>query len=355
MARCASGGGQGATDSLDAPGSAVARNVALSRRLLHEAFAELEAQCREERAHYERTGLSPPPQSGGRWAAYLSRERVQACEAQLLDFVRAHPECRARTLLPDQLRFLLLVQHRVTEDTSDFYRPLAERRHNDKFEGVLTEEGVNSQLVKDAHRSDWSVDGHSFSMQHEDRDTANGSADRRRQIAEFQRQLVTALEACVLGFGTRRGLSTLATQRLLQAVTTQMSQCGLANLDRSSQAAGYFVSGLGLEQRTAYSLSTAEAEGLGEVLQLSLCCLKTGFAHFQTEEGLAAMANGEEGPEGDGGPCPCAPSSYLYQYATLRFAPGVHGGAPEQIECTVLDALDEVHILPPCVDGWQPL
>uniref|UniRef100_A0A7S1S4Q9 Uncharacterized protein n=1 Tax=Alexandrium catenella TaxID=2925 RepID=A0A7S1S4Q9_ALECA len=299
--------------------------------------------------------MTPPPRSGGRWAAYLDRERVAASQAELLDFVRGHPECRSRVLAPGQLRFLLLLQHRVAEDTCDFHRPTEERRHNDKFEGVLSEDGVNSQLVKDSHRSDWKVDGSPFSMQHEDSPAPDADPKvRRQQILDFQRGLVTALETCVLGFAGRRGLSAPGTRRLLQAVTTQMSQCGLANLDRSSKAAGYFVGGLGLEQRTAYSLSTAETEGFGEVLRLSLCCLKTGFVHFQTAEGLAAMASGD-GSEGDGSPTPCAPSSYLYQYATLQFVPGGRENADERVECTVLDALDEVHIDPPRVDGFQPL
>merc|ERR1719271_1889159 len=114
----------------------------------------------------------------------------------------------------------------------------------------------------------------------------SATEDRKRIIARFQQELVVALEDHLLSFCRRRGLSELATRQLLQAVTTQMSQCGLANLDRSSRAAKYFVSGQGLDQRTAYSLSTMDTGSLGESLKLSLLCMKTGFSQYHTEETL---------------------------------------------------------------------
>lgn len=330
------------------------KNLALARTVIRQIFAVLEADCLEEQAQYTSAGLAASPQKRNRWASYTDKVRVQGFAASSLNFVRNHAECRMRELTESQLRFLVLLQHLVEEDSNDFYRPEAERKHQDTFEGQGTE-CVNSQLIKDAHRSEWSVDGITFSLQAQ---LAAGKhpagEDRRLAILAFQRELVTALEDHIISFCCRRGACELATQQLLQAVTTQMSQCGLANLDRSSRAAKYFVSGQGLDQRTAYSLSTMDAGPLGECLKLSMLCMKTGFSQYHTEETLGLLVRDGAGlgcaaspePSVECGPKHCRPSSYLYQYATLRFSPGSRGPLGEGAECVVIDALDEVHIEP---------
>jgi len=258
-----------------------------------------------------------------------------------MDFIRDHSECRMKVLPHAHVRFLILLQHFVSEDAKDFYRPESERKHYDAFEGVITN-GVNSQLVKDAHRSEWSVEGRTFSEQSKlSFQTTAGGEERRHAISAFQQEFVQSLETYLLEFCRRRGLSATGTERLLQVVTTQMSQCGLANLDRASQAAKYFVSGQGLEQRTAYNISSMDGgPQVGESLKLSMLCMKTGFTQYHTAETLNMAI-----PVGSG-PRDCSPSSYLYQYATLRFTPGPLVGGCEQTHCVVIDALDEVHIEP---------
>lgn len=331
--------------------NARSKNLALARSVIRQLFSSLEADCVEEQNQYRRAGITPSTQRCNRWATYTDKERMRCFMTKSLDFVRNHPECRTRELSEMQLRFLVLLQHLVEEDTFDFYRPEADRKHQDVFEGCLTD-GVNSQLVKDAHRSEWSVDGSSFTLQAQlAAGKHSASEDRKEAILSFQRELVIALEAHLLGFCGRRGLSKQGTKQLVQAVTTQMSQCGLANLDRSSRASKYFVSGAGLDQRTSYSISTMDAgPALGECLKLSLLCMKTGFSQYHTEEtlGLPGRDGGTPpGPGADCGPMQCAPTSYLYQYATLRFVPAARGLHGELAECVVIDALDEVHIDPP--------
>merc|ERR1719401_460422 len=242
-----------------------------------------------------------------------------------------------RRLTVPQIRFLVLLQHFVSEDTSDFYRPELLRKHQDAFEGILTDD-VNSQLVKDAHRSEFSVEGQTFTLQ-EDLPLHEGGPgdDRGSAIAAFQTEFVTALESYLLEFSARRGLSALGTRRLVQAVTTQMSQAGLANLDRGSQATRYFVGSQGLDQRTAYNLSTMHSTQLGESLKLSVLCMKTGFCQFLEKDELLRMPGVDY-------PKRCQPASYLYQYATLRFTPGPAVDNCESTVCTVLDTLDEAHI-----------
>eukprot|EP00406_Dinophysis_acuminata_P069108 CAMPEP_0179271942 /NCGR_PEP_ID=MMETSP0797-20121207/32239_1 /TAXON_ID=47934 /ORGANISM="Dinophysis acuminata, Strain DAEP01" /LENGTH=329 /DNA_ID=CAMNT_0020980317 /DNA_START=183 /DNA_END=1172 /DNA_ORIENTATION=- len=323
-------------------------NFDTARSVIQEAFAELEAQCREEKTQYQKTGAKPSLHKSNRWAMYTDKDRLQQFKVSSMDFVRDNPDCRTWLLSHVQLRFLVLLQHFVSEDTADFHRPERERSHSDVFEG-----DVNAQLIKDAHRSEWSVDGSSFSMQDQPVPAASLTGkDQRRVIAKFQQELVVAIEAYLLDFCGRRKLSVLGTQRLLHAVTTQMSQCGLANLDRSSQASKYFVGSKGLEQRTAYNISTMEAGPLGEALKLSMFCMKTGFSEYHTEAMFGDPGDLNSLDE-DVGPTQCAPSSYLYQYATLRFAPmaePVYGC--ERIDCTVIDALDEVHIEPAVEPGY---
>lgn len=319
----------------------------MARAVIQKIFAELEAQCREEKEQYQQSGALPSAHKGNRWAMYLNKKRLQEFMIRSMDFVRNNPDCRSWLLSPVQLRFLILLQHFVSEDTADFHRPEKERSHSDVFKG-----DVNSQLIKDAHRSEWTVEGRSFSLQEQLlKGVHQTGTDQRRVIAEFQQELVVALEAYLLDFCGRRKLSVQGTQRLLHAVTTQMSQCGLANLDRSSQASKYFVGSKGLEQRTAYNISTMDAGSLGEALKLSLFCMKTGFSEYHTEEVLGNLDLMDE----DAGPTRCAPSSYLYQYATLRFTPMALTESMcecERIDCTVIDALDEVCIKPVTEPGF---
>jgi len=320
-------------------GPALQRNMRMAKVVVREVFSEIEVQCAEERLHYEEAGITPPRHKMNTWLAYTNKARLQRYTADSLDFVQHNADCRTRALTPPQLRFLVLLQHFVSEDTDDLYRPENQRKHQDCFEGVLTD-GVNSQLVKDAHRSEFSVEGRCFSLEDLPQD-ADGAMDeeRRREIAKFQTEFVIALESYLLAFCQRNGFSTQGTKRMVQAVTTQMSQAGLANLDRGSQAARYFVGSVGLDQRTAYNLSTMYTPDHGESLKLSILCMKTGFSQYLVKDDLLKMS-GVDYPKS------CMPSSYLYQYATLRFMQGPMIDNCETVVCTLIDALDEAHIDP---------
>jgi len=206
----------------------------------------------------------------------------------------------------------------------------------DTFEGILTD-SVSSQLVEDAHRCEFSIDGTSFSLQDLPHIDA-GLEERKKRIVQFQTELVKALETFLLSFCSRRGLSAGGTKRLMQAVTTQMSQAGVANIDRGSQASRYFVGSQGLDQRTAYNLSTMMSPS-GEALKLSILCMRTGFTQYLDKDELLKLAGVQY-------PRRCKPESYLYQYATLCFFVGAQVDNCESINCTVLDALDEANISP---------
>lgn len=350
--------GDGEFDGLSfglAHGDEMQANAKAASRVVREVFQELEVLCLEEKEQYSRSGQRPSVCKQNRWAVYTDPAVRKLWATKAMHFIRGYPDCRAKRLADSQLRFLVLLQHLVALDIRDFYRPEAERQHADAFEGVITINGVNSQLVKDAHRSEWSIEGRTYLVK--ESEVHETMEDRKEVIASFQRDLVSALESFLLAFCGRRGLSEVATIRFLQAVTTQMSQCGLANLDRSSSAGKYFVSGQGLEQRITYNVSSMDAgPPMGEALKLSLLCMKTGFGQYHKAESLADV-------DCDG-PLHCSPKSYLYQYATLRFVPVAEDpitlvdnnalrvlcvedlGPKEHVQCVVIDALDEVHIIP---------
>merc|ERR1719375_660846 len=173
-------------------------------------FSDLESECRVERKQYESAGVTPPAQKRNKWSAYTDRERVKGFIADSEAFFHRHSELGVMDLSTTQQRFLVALQHFISEDTNDFYRPASCRKHSDSFEGIQTD-SVNSQLVKDAHRSEFVVDGRRFSV----REPADELPDEGR-------------EDFLLAFAERRGLSSLGTRRMIQAVTTQMSQAGLA-------------------------------------------------------------------------------------------------------------------------------
>mmetsp|Transcript_4418 Transcript_4418/g.12741 ORF Transcript_4418/g.12741 Transcript_4418/m.12741 type:complete len:351 (+) Transcript_4418:109-1161(+) len=332
-----------------AAADALHQNLHTAREVAKAFLGELREQCMQEKESFERQGRKAPREKQNRWSLYLNAARSQRRILDILKAVRRFPESRMRVLPAPYLRALVVLQHSMSEDTSDFARSELERKHCDTFEGFVTSDGVNSQLIKDAHRSEWTVDGRAFTLhsRKEEPESTSPACDRKQAIANFQRDLVTCLEEFLLEFCHRRGLHEPRARQLMQAVTTQMSQAGLANLERASQASSVYVSGQGLEQRTAYNVSTATAAGGEEVLQLSIYCMKTGFSAYHTPESIAAAHEDDE--DNVGGPLFCAPTSYLYQYATLRFCP-VASQMPDNnsgfVEIEVVDLIDEVHLVP---------
>lgn len=319
--------------------SALQKNLHMAKMVVRDIFTELESKSLAERCHYEESGTTPPKHKQNVWATYTNKPKLQRFAADSMEFIRQNAECRTRQLTTTHLRFVILLQHFSNQDTLDVYRPEHLKIHSDCFEGVLTDGGVNSQLVKDAHRSEYSVEGKSFTLQLPQDLDGDMHDEQSGLILKFQQEFVSALEIYLIGYCNRRGLSALGTRRLLQAVTTQMSQAGLANLDRGSQASRYFVGSHGLDQRTAYNLSSMTSPELGESLKLSILCMKTGFCQYLEKDELLRMP-------GVDSPKRCKPTSYLYQYATLRFTPGPPVDNCESTICTVLDALDEAHIDP---------
>lgn len=303
--------------------------------LLRGFFEELHARCEEEKLQYAQAGQRPSPQKVNFWETHIGLENIECHASRSRLFLQSFDDFRSgQHFSQEQLRFAVLVQHFVSQDTMDVRRLPEKRMHDDVFEGILTR-SVNAQLITDAHRAEWAIEGNGFIVP-----KAESDEERKQLIADFGAGLVTALEEFLLSFCERRQLSVRGTEHVIQAVTTQMSQCGLANLDRCSRVGQYMVGGARLKQHVNYNISCMDAGPLGDALKLTLGCLKEGFDFFQPTTGTSE----------DDSPHCCDPNSRMYQCATLRFTTKLGLETPtgeDEVSCDVLDVYDEVRICDP--------
>ncbi|CAK9092033.1 unnamed protein product [Durusdinium trenchii] len=211
---------------------------------------ELHARCEEEKLQYAQAGQRPSPQKVNFWETHIGLENIECHASRSRLFLQSFDDFRSgQHFSQEQLRFAVLVQHFVSQDTMDVRRLPEKRMHDDVFEGILTR-SVNAQLITDAHRAEWAIEGNGFIVP-----KAESDEERKQLIADFGAGLVTALEEFLLSFCERRQLSVRGTEHVIQAVTTQMSQCGLANLDRCSRVGQYMVGGARLKQHVNYNIS----------------------------------------------------------------------------------------------------
>ncbi|CAD7930431.1 unnamed protein product [Amoebophrya sp. A25] len=214
-------------------------------------------------------------------------------------------QCASSLRTRHMVEFLTLFNQAVQDDCRDLLRPpddLLRRSQQDVFDGVLTK-AVNSQLIKDIPRAEWNIEGQGFTFERFLRDNMargqrqeNGqqgphlegtptpgsreeenqrNALEEKEKEHFQRYFVEKLERYLLKFCGDQKMGPKCTEHLINLVTTQMCQCGLANLDTASYARDYLVSGKDLEQTTVYSL-TRTVNGL----VLHLMCMKRNFLEY---------------------------------------------------------------------------
>jgi len=191
-----------------------------------------------------------------RYRTYTNVANLEKFIEESLAFVRQYSEYRTKQLQSaQQIRFLVTFQHFVMEDTRDLLRPARERKHDDTFEGIRTC-SINTQMIKDLHRAEWSIEGEGFSYAKwlrgreavagkESGDIGSGPSGSGGSSAtpeEFQMWFVRRLEDFFLASFANK-LTTSCLDLLMRAITTQMCQCGLANLDRGSRASRYFLMG----------------------------------------------------------------------------------------------------------------
>mmetsp|Transcript_2326 Transcript_2326/g.5145 ORF Transcript_2326/g.5145 Transcript_2326/m.5145 type:complete len:350 (+) Transcript_2326:91-1140(+) len=265
---------------------------------------------------------------------YSDPASYSECRSALLRYARRLPAGSVSELPYAKLRLLFGLTHLIIEDTRDCGadRQDAVRRHCDVFEGHVLPGGVNTQLVKDANRSEFAVGGKYFSLSSAlEKNRFLNEEQRRVFVAEFQRAIVVAIERFVLSFAKHHQLSQEHTLTLMKAVTTQMCQAGLGNLERACEdCRKYFPSQP--KQRTFFTLTETSAR---DALVMTIMVTKSEFELVHTEE-----TSGEMRP-----PIRVRPSSFLSLSATVQFMPDPHD-CDGPIVITVTDARDEVRIDP---------
>merc|ERR1719414_2537856 len=194
----------------------------------------------------------------------MNHERARMRDASHKHLMR-HPEwLSGRSKLPDdELRDLVAMQHQLDFDLKDLSLPEADRCHKDTF----TTSEISRQMLLDAPRSSFRVDGRRFSFPSVFADHGKPSKEEGVLKQCFLDSLVEAVHES-LG----RGAAT--PQILIRAVTTTMSQAGLANLDVACKMPQVVVSGG--KHRVQFELQ-ARADGAWDVL---ISVRKAGFGSF---------------------------------------------------------------------------
>ncbi|CAE7819396.1 Smyd3 [Symbiodinium sp. CCMP2592] len=103
---------------------------------LKDLFEELRCRCEEEKMQYDLAGQSPSTHKANFWLAHTDPERISGYIFKSRLFLQGFDDFRCGgQISKEQLRFAVLVQHFVSQDTLDFQRTRAQRMHDDVFEG----------------------------------------------------------------------------------------------------------------------------------------------------------------------------------------------------------------------------
>lgn len=279
---------------------------AAAELVLDDFYTEQRSRNGRERQRLERSGQSRS--DSAKWhrqEVYLDEARYARAREASRRHLRRHPSWLrgGRRLDAAALRDLIGVQHYLDLDLEDLTLPSAERRSEDTFTGA--DGDVCDQMLLDAPRSLFVVDGQVFDFAAEMR--ASG-VDSQRDVGEVEKRrrafcdrLVAAVRQALGGCGP-----------LLRAISTSMSQSGLANVERACEAPQVIVSGG--EQNARYELQSLSGDGPWD---LTLSIHKHGF-----DQVIILGSIDDAGAKGRIEPTPLATSSAssLLKACTIRFS-----------------------------------
>lgn len=214
------------------------------------------------------------------------------------------------------LRAIVAAQHYFDLDLEDLDLPQAERRSEDVFEEDPKAPfyGVCQQLLLDAARCDFVIEGEEFSLaaeieaQHLDTETDLEAVEALKDA--LPARVVNALRRCLdVGPAPPR-----PQQRLLRLLSTAMSQAGLANLERACGAPAVVACGGGQRSRfVLHRLPARAADGACSQWELLMSIRKDGF-----EECVVCGMPGDDGEDVEPEPVSCDVSSYVFRSCVLR-------------------------------------
>lgn len=266
--------------------------------ILNALYGDLHRRHVHERECLERQG--PGVVGSTKWnqqEVYLDYEKRTRARAASYRYLERHKEwmCGPNRYDDAALTDLVAVQHYIDLDLEDLLLPAAERRNRDAFGGLGG--NVCEPFMRDAPRCRLRVDGRRFSFPA--RLARRGAADAAG-LARLRGLFVEDLTRAVLRSLARRGPPPAL---LVRAVTSTMSQSGLASVERACYSSQVVVSGG--EQAVRYSLQARE-DGAWDV---TLSVQKSRF-----EECIVCSQFFED-------PCAvdCRPESFVSKACSIRF------------------------------------
>ncbi|CAK0906799.1 unnamed protein product [Prorocentrum cordatum] len=281
-------------------------------RLLDDVYEPLRQRHARERCDLERRGHSATSSRAAEWhrqEVYLDEDQLaRARAASRQHLLGRHVEWLTgpRPLPDEALRDLVHVQHLLDLDLEDLRLPDGAKRSRDRFSGQSGD--VSEQMILDATRSVFVIDRKTFcfSTVFEEHGANPDEAQVLKRL--FSEALVESVEQC-LGRGGQ------APPMLLRAVSTAMSQAGLAHVECADPRGQQLVVSGG-DQSVRYELQS-RADGAWD---LEMSVRKSGFRHFIMccPSGCSAGDGEADAHVGDA-PQACGQGSFVSKSCRVRF------------------------------------
>mmetsp|Transcript_11489 Transcript_11489/g.23290 ORF Transcript_11489/g.23290 Transcript_11489/m.23290 type:complete len:389 (+) Transcript_11489:90-1256(+) len=259
----------------------------LEPALVQAVFGRLVAEAEAEQARVVELQLESHAvdtvAKQNRRKAYLDPERRRHWESRARNFLERRIDV-VRGLSTEALYSAVMMQHLLELDAADPGLPADEHCAEDAFEN-----GLNSQFLLDATRGRYIVEGEVFHF-------ADAEGDEPEEA--FLVRTANAVRRLTLQRGGTR---------LLERVTTAMSQSGIAAIERTSLCRTA-VSGGSME--VDYRLD--EDPGREDGLLVRLQTRRQGFREYMPCSGSGGQ---------DSAPLPCDAGSSLQKVASVAYGP----------------------------------
>lgn len=304
-----------------------------AERVLSEFYEEMRLRSAKERERLNASSSRGAGQGSSKWnrqelyldggrrerAAMASRRHLASHLGWLQGLLRLGRE---------DLRSIVGMQHFLQVDIEDLSLPEGERRSEDTFAGTCGH--ISEQMLLDAPRSTFAVDGEEFDFSREQVRTGASMQRSAQEVLRLQRAFTERLADTV-----RSCLGGSPPPLLLRAVTTAMSQSGLANVERACETPHVAV--CGGEQLVKYDLRATGGSGRGP-WDLRLAVNKAGFEQCIV---CSPPTSPGEQPEMDPTPRTCGPASSIAKSCTVRFRVSDAG----VVEGDVLELRSEINVV----------
>jgi len=299
------------------------RVVKRAKRLVEDVHRELRERSARERELLEQQSLGGSPSQSSEWRRqeiYRSDEQCDRLRMMSFRHIMRHPEwlCGHGRLPDSELQCIVAMQHYIDMDLKDLQLPEESRCYRDTFEGGC----VSRQLLLDAVRSAYEVDGRQFNWPV--LFAAHGRPADEEAI--LRRCFIESLVSAIMD---SLGRGVVPPPLLVCAITSTLSQAGLANLDLACGAPHLVVSGG--ESRVHFSL-LARADGAWDV---TISTHKVGFESF-------VVCSAKDAPAADMRSRSCSNRSSILKLCTIRFTVQIGSGEVEANVLKLHKAIDVV-------------